>query len=118
MAGQSIGALDRRIVIQTPTESRDTFGGVTSTWATYATRWANIRYAKNAEAFPADRKTSMYSVHFIVRSDSVTRAATTKMRVSYDSKIYDIRAISERADEYRKMYLLIEAEQKGPDNIG
>lgn len=116
-----IGKLDRRITIQTPTDSRDTYGGVVPSWATYATRWANVRYVSNqsaSESFPADRKTSRYSIQFTVRSDTTTQAMTTKMRISFDSKIYDIRSISERADEYRKMYLLIEAEQKGTDNIG
>lgn len=114
-----VGELDRRIVIQSTTESVELDGSITDSWATYATRWASIRYAKKAsEDYEAGRKTSMYTVIFIVRSDSTTRAITKKMRISYDSKIYDIRAINEQATEYRKMYLSIEAEQKGPDNLG
>lgn len=114
-----VGELDRRIVIQETTESVEADGSITDSWGTYKTRWASIRYVKkSSEAYEAGRKTSMYNVVFIIRSDSETRAITTKMRISYDSKIYDIRAINEQATEYRKMYLAIEAEQKGPDNLG
>ena len=114
-----IGKLDRRIIVQTPTDSRDEYGGVETTWATYVERWCNVRYAttpRAGEAYTADRKTSMYTILFTLRRDSGTKGINPKMRILYDGLIYDIRAISERADEYRKMYLTIEAEQKGPDD--
>ena len=111
------GKLDRRIVVQQPTDSKDGFGGITRTWATYVTRWASVTYTKKAgEQYEIDRKTSIYTVLFIIRSDSGTRGINEKMRIVYEGMLYDIRAVSERADEFRKMYLTIEAEQKGPDD--
>ena len=113
------GKLDRRIVIQSTTQTRETDGGIIDTWGTYATRSASITYTRAAgESNEVGRKTSIYQVLFTVRSDTTTRAITTKMRISYDSKFWDIRAVSERADEYRKMYLTIEAEFTGPDMKG
>lgn len=113
------GKLDRRIIIQSTTQTRDTDGGIINTWSTYATRWASIGFTtKRGESFEAGRKTSIYQVLFTLRRDSTTAAITTKMRISYDSKYWDIRAVSERADQYRKMYITIEAEHTGPDMIG
>ena len=112
-----IGKMDSRIIVQQPTDSQDAFGGTVRTWATYVTRWAAINYAKKAgEQYEIDRKASMYTIMFTIRSDSGTRGINPKMRILFDGKVYDIRAISERADEYRKMYLLIEAEQKSPED--
>jgi head-tail adaptor len=117
-----VGTLDRRIIFQLATESRDTFGGVTVTWATHLTRWANLRYTRfgvvGRESMEAGRKTSIYQAIFTVRRDTQTAALTTKHRISYDSKFWDIRSISEKADDYRKMYLVIEVEVTGPDMVG
>jgi len=38
------GSLDRKIVIQQQTTTRDDFGGQNITWGTYKTVWANVRY--------------------------------------------------------------------------
>ena len=119
MKNRNIGKMDRRIIVQRPTVSQDDFGGAVTTWATYVTRWCNIRYVTGASAtekYEADRKTSMYTIQFFLRSDSGTRGINHTMRILYEGKVYDIRAISERADEYRKMYLLIEGEQKSPED--
>ena len=118
----AVGTLDRRIVFQSVTETQDDFGGITRSWATYATRWANLRYTRfgvvGRESTEAGRKTSIYQAIFTVRRDSLTAALTTKHRISYDSKFWDIRSVSEKADDYRKMYLVVEAEVTSPDMIG
>lgn len=114
-----IGKMDRVIVIQSTTQTRETDGGIIDTWGTYATRYASITYTRKAgESNEASRKTSLYQAIFNVRRDSLTKNITTKMRVSYDSKYWDIRAVSERSDEYRKMYMVLEVEHTGPDMIG
>lgn len=111
-----IGKMDRRIVIESASEARDDYGGIQETWSTYATRWAQMKYTPKAgEAYEAQRKTSDYNVQFIIRSDTTTRAITPKMRVNYDSKLYDIRAVSEIGKEYRDMYLMLEVEYNRPD---
>lgn len=110
-----IGKMDRRITIQNVTESRDSFGGFTQSWATYATRWASIKYTRANESYNAQRKQELYTILFTVKRDSVTKLITEKMRISYESNIYDIRSITERTDEFRRMYLTIEGENKGPD---
>lgn len=111
----TIGKMDRRITIQNVTESRDSFGGFTQSWATYATRWASIKYTRANENYNAQRKQELYTILFTIRRDSTTKLITEKMRIQYEGNIYDIRSITERTDEHRRMYLTIEGENKGPD---
>ncbi|MBK7337836.1 MAG: head-tail adaptor protein [Saprospirales bacterium] len=116
---QIIGKLDRRIIFQAVTETKDAAGGVSRSWATHLTRWANLKYTRAAgESMESGKKTSIYQAIFTIRRDAQTAALTTKHRISYDSKFWDIRSISEKADEYRKMYLVVEAEVTSPDMIG
>ncbi len=119
---QIIGKLDRRIIFQVVTETKDAAGGVSRSWATHLTRWANLKYTRfgvvGRESMEAGKKTSIYQAVFTVRRDAQTAALTTKHRISYDSKFWDIRSISEKADEFRKMYLVVEAEVTSPDMIG
>ena len=111
-----VGKLDRRILVQQPTDSQDDFGGTVTTWATYVSRWAAIRYTKGNEGYQVERKNALYTLLFTDRSDTGTRGITEKMRIIYEGKLYDIRQITERTDEFRIMYITIEAEQKGPED--
>lgn len=112
----TIGKLDRRITIQSASDVKDGYGGVTRTWGTYVDRWANIKYTRGSEGYQADRKNALYTILFTLRRDSGTKGINQKMRIKYEGMIYDIVSISERTDEYRRMYLTIEGEQKGPED--
>ena len=81
------GELDRLIVIETPTEGQDDYGGRALTWATFATVWAKVTPTRGRETVAADQ--------MVAQADTVFRiywlsGVTTKMRVSYDSQYYDI----------------------------
>lgn len=45
----SRGKYRHRIVIQTPTDSQNSYGEVTQTWATFASRWASIKQGNGSE---------------------------------------------------------------------
>lgn len=47
------GRLNRRVLVQKPTEVQDTHGGVAQTWSTHATLWASVEYGAGTE--PAER---------------------------------------------------------------
>ena len=113
------GTLDRSITVQSYTETRDDFGGVSKSWSDYATRRANvkIRVERGDEGYDAQRKVSRQTVLFTIRRDSTTKDIDTTMRVSYNSKIYDIEAVEELHSEYRRMYMRIEAVED-VDNLG
>lgn len=99
------GAMDRRIVIQRRTVTRDALGGVTETWANEARVWAEIPRQTGNEATIADADRGQETRQFRIRHRAVIAADTH--RISYQSKIYDIRHIAE--ENGRQNRLLITA---------
>ena len=92
----NIGALDRKIVIQTPTTVRSaTTGEATQTWATLATVWATVTYPSQNfsgnEGQEMGRETATIPVNFTIwhRND-----VNEGMRISYDSQYFDITRIN------------------------
>lgn len=85
--------LKHKITIQQVTESQDSYGQPQETWATYAVRDAEILPATGTEYFTSQQVYSEKSVRFRLRYDNTVRQITTKMRVSYDSRTFDIESI-------------------------
>jgi len=103
-----IGDLDRRITIQQSTATKNSYGEDVDSWATYRKVWAMLTYESRAsnEQYEADQKVAVRIVKFTVRYDS---AITEKMRISWDSGIYDIRSIEEIS---RERYLVLKCEKR------
>jgi SPP1 family predicted phage head-tail adaptor len=104
--------LDRRITIQTVSESQSATGAVTQTWSTYASRRASVefRIIGSDEDYQAGQKRGFQAAIFHVRHDNLTRNITPKMRIQYEGDTYEIRSVSENTDRYRRMWVRIEAE--------
>ena len=101
-----IGELDRRITIQESTATTDSYGEETLVWSTYRKVWAKLGYVSGNETFEADQKTAIRTEKFFVRYDS---CITEKMRISWDSGYYDIRAIEQLG---REKYLVLKCERR------
>lgn len=86
------GELDRKIVIQSATETRDAYGAVTYTWGTFAEVWAKKKDLRGDEYFAAQQVNAKIDAIFTIRWLS---GLLETMRISYDSKIWDIRNINE-----------------------
>lgn len=104
------GELDRRIVIQQYSATKETDGSETYTWSTLATTWAKVEYfntpTMTSEQYEADRNTATSKVQFTIRYRT---DVTKKMRVSYGLQYFDILAINE-VD--RKVFLQLQTESK------
>lgn len=90
-----IAGLDRRIIIQSPTETRAANGEVLESWATLATVWAGVKYPKSMgsdEGIEQGRFTATTPVEFTIRFRS---DVTTKMRISYQGGYFQIARINE-----------------------
>lgn len=86
------GSLDRRVVIQTVSETQDSMGAPTQTWSTFAEVWANRRDTRGSERIRAQSETAMADAVFRIRwLDGVT----AKMRLVEGSDTWDIVAIAE-----------------------
>lgn len=106
--GARAGSFDRRIIIEQKDETTDTtYGGTTSTWETYITRWASIKpYSRGIEYFDGGAVRAEKTLVFTIR---YTTGITTDMRILHEGKYYNIRATQEPAN-MRKTALEIYAE--------
>jgi SPP1 family predicted phage head-tail adaptor len=106
--GDGAGQLDRRIVIESYTATRDALGGEVQTWATHATVWGGVIYKElqSDETQMAGSQVASKKVNFRIRYLSTV---TEKMRVSFESEYYDILSITH---EGRKRFTILEAERR------
>lgn len=89
------GSLDRRIVLQRSTKSKDSFGQPVETFNTLATVWAQFTPVSDSEKERANEVHSELMGRFIVRwSTSIADLGTTD-RVFFDGRSFDIRGVKE-----------------------
>jgi SPP1 family predicted phage head-tail adaptor len=85
--------LRNRITIQEPTESRDAYGDPVKTWSTYAIRHADVAPISGREFFLSQQVYSEQTTRFKIRYDSVTKNITTKMRIYFKSRYFNIQSV-------------------------
>jgi len=87
------GMMDRSIIIEQFSESRDAIGGTSAgSWSTFVTVWAGKQDVKGREYFGSDRKNAEIDTIFRIRYVS---GITNKMRINYGGNYYDIYSIAE-----------------------
>ena len=86
------GKLNRRVVIQARTLTKDGTGSRVETWADSATVWAEAVTQKGREATLADADRTQDTRQFRIRHRALT---TTDHRLLYQSRFYDITGITE-----------------------
>ena len=85
-------AYNDKIIIQQSTETRGAAGGVETSWATYKTVWAEIDDSGGSVTSESEMPVFDNSTVFRVRTIDAP-AVTSKMRVSWSSQYFYIRAI-------------------------
>lgn len=86
------GLLDRRIVIQNATQTRDSYGFVSTVWDTHLTVWANWVHNTGDETDRDKNKNVDVSGHFRTYYHSTINE---NMRIIYNSEYYKITQIKE-----------------------
>ena len=90
------GPMNKRIVIQTPTESQNTYGEPISSWGTFATVWAEKKDKPGrADAGEKFAEGTEYAFRYVAFYIHYRTGVKNKMRISYDSEYYDIVYIRE-----------------------
>ncbi len=84
------GRLNKRVILQTVTPTRDTGGGATESWATTATLWAEIEELSGSEAFAGQQIASTLTHRVTLRYRSVN----PQQRLLYGSRILKIEAVA------------------------
>lgn len=97
----------RRIIIESATEAKDSYGEVIQTFATYATRFAKRQDLSGREYFQSNQTVSAVTSRFILRYDSLTKNITTKMRVNDGGVYYDIESVIDREDLHKDIILMV-----------
>ena len=97
------GRLRHQVVIQTPTETNDSQGQAIKSWGTFATVHAAVEPMSGREYFGASQINADTSTKITIRWLS---GITAKMRVSYDSKLYNIEAIRNIGERDRQIELM------------
>jgi SPP1 family predicted phage head-tail adaptor len=91
------GQRDKVITIQSKTMSTDSYGGQVETWADFAKVWANVWPLKGRELVAAQAAQSETTVRFNIRWIA---GLTEAMRISYNSKLYDITGIIDVGEKH------------------
>jgi len=86
-----VGKRDRRIVVERYTEIRNAYNEAEMQWAPLLNVWANLRTQSGKEALQAEQVVASDVVVFNIRF----AALTTKDRVCYNGKVYDIQHLNE-----------------------
>ena len=88
----NIGRLDRRITIQSFTEAQDAVGELIKTWSDLITVSASKLDVTGRERFAARQELAQETTVFRIRHRT---DINVEMRISYDSKLYDIEGLAE-----------------------
>ena len=94
------GQLDRRITLQTFSETTDSFGQEVKTYSTLTSVWANVKEKVGSEGEDGDMLAATKKVEFIIRYRT---DVNEQMRISYNSNTYKITAI--QSADARKAFL-------------
>ena len=101
-------ALKHRITIEEPDTSADGAGGLTTSWSDVDTVWARLESVHsrsvNIERLVSEQLTPRQMVICTIRYRA---DVTTDMRVSYDSRVFNIRSVTniDEADIWLEMIL-------------
>ena len=104
----SIGQLDRRIEVKSPTYTKDSYGEETKVYDTLYTLWAHADWKASRRKEESQEQVQGTDLVFYVRNLGITILGT--YRVVYDSKTYIIHGIKEI--DGREQFLEIETKLK------
>lgn len=103
--GIAAGTLDRRIMIEVPGTSKDSFGQPTQMWNPYLRVWAKIRAVTGKELYAASGFTSQVT-HMITIRYLGTSRVQSNMRVKYGQRIFLIQAVLDPDEQKRELNLI------------
>lgn len=98
-----IGSLDKRITLQSVTQTSDGMGGYVDVWADVATVWAALWPVSAAEAVKAQANTMTATHRIVIRYRSGVSAA---WRVKYGTRYFTIYSIINPSERNETLELL------------
>lgn len=86
------GPLRHRLEIQTVTETRDSYGGISQAWTTLETRWANIQPMSSRELWQAQQAQSQ-ATHKITMRYYSGLTEKHRLKVSGGTRVFNIASV-------------------------
>lgn len=84
------GRLNKRVILQTLTQTTDGGGGFTDSWADTATLWAGVEELTGSEGFEAQQTASTLSHRVTIRYRT---GVTPQQRLKYGARVLKINAV-------------------------
>ena len=97
------GLLRHRIKIEVGAETQNSFNEEVLDWSTFATRSASVSPLKGRELFDAQQRYSEVTHKIVMR---YLAGVLPKMRVSFDSRFFDINAVLNIDERGIELHLL------------
>lgn len=97
------GRLRHRIIFQQMVETRDSAGAVIETWSEFKTAWASIEPLVGKEFFDSKQVNAEISIKIRIRAIS---GLTTKMRILYGTRVFEIFSIANVREMGSEMVLM------------
>ena len=97
------GRLRHRVAIHAVTETINAYGEAGESWASIGSWWASVEPLTGAERQEATEVSPLTSHKIIIRYHSTI---TTKHRIVYDSRTFEIDAILDTMEKNKEMILL------------
>ena len=107
-----IGELDRRIELQNPTQTTNSYGEVTQTWSAYKTVWSHVNWEGGSRDEESSVITAMTKVVFTIRNIDLN-GLTSKTRIKFNNKYYFIHVLKQI--DGREQFIELETEEKNID---
>jgi len=89
------GELDRRIIVQRATVTRDGLNNPVETWVDHATIWAKYEPVSDGEKFRAGERASEIGARFTIRYSSQVADVSPKDRLVFSGRTYAITRVKE-----------------------
>jgi SPP1 family predicted phage head-tail adaptor len=96
------GTLRHRLIIQSPTETRDSYGAVTQTWSNLMTVWGLVDNQASSEQVGTQKTLVVGSVRVVIRYRT---GITPKMRIKYGERTFNINGIINRDERNVELIL-------------
>lgn len=94
------------IVVERNTPTQDSFGDEVDSWGIFAIRRADILPLRGREWWAADVRSGDVTHRIMMRYDTLLITMTTKDRIAYESRYFDIKSIILSAGRTRELEVM------------
>lgn len=100
------GLLRHKIAIEAEATTRDEYGAEIPTWSVYMRCYASPKTVSEKEFFAAKQTQSERVTSFRIRYSAKANAITTKMRIVWGSRVFDIESVSNENERNRSILIV------------